>query len=209
MGYAHGTQWSEELITDKINRVIHTLGLNRFPTQHEMRDFYGNYSLAVKISKTGGAKYWANKMGYVVKRCESEFGEHFEMYVINDIRIHTGLESYKTKTRYPYDIVTNKHIKVDVKSSTINKNKQGYSYFSFNLEKREPTCDIYLLYCINDSNEPYKTLIVPSCYTYGQTQICITANKNSKWDKYKNNWKLFDLYNKFYADLLERKSMTM
>lgn len=205
MGHSHGIRWTEELMINDINRVIQFLGLNRFPTQHEINDFYGNSSLSQKISKTGGTKHWADKMGFDVKYCDSEFGESFEKYAINDIRIHTGLDSYKTKTRYPYDIATNKHIKVDIKSSTIVKSNNGFLYHSFKLEKREPTCDIYILYCINDNDKVYKTLIIPSCHVYGQTQISTTISGNSKWDRYEDNWNLFASYDRFYSDLMKQK----
>jgi len=201
IGHSHGTCWTDEMIVSEINRVVRSLGLDRFPTHSEMEHFYGNKSLTNKISKSGGTKYWANKLGYGVKKCESEFGDYFERYAMNDIFDHTGLNSYKNKIGYPYDITTNKHIKVDVKSSTIVENNHGYEYHSFNLEKKEPTCDIYILYCLNIRDIVYKTMIIPSCHVYGQTQIGISAYGISKWDKYKDKWSWFEIYNEFYKKL--------
>lgn len=136
------------MVASEINRVIQSLELDRFPTHSEIEKFNENKSLTVKISKSGGTKYLASKLGYVVKNCESEFGDYFERYTINDIHKHTGLK--------------------------------GYEYHSFSLEKRESTCDIYILYCLNNNNEIYKTVIIPSCHVYGQTQIGISAYGNSK-----------------------------
>lgn len=191
------------MVISEIERVIKSLELDRFPTHSEMIEYYGNEALTNKISKSGGTKYWANLLGYTVKDCESEFGDYFERYSIQDILTHTYLESYKNKVGYPYDITTNKHIKVDVKSSTIIENNNGYKYHSFNLEKKEPTCDIYILYCINDENKIHKTYIIPSCHVYGQKQIGISAFGRSKWDKYKDNWRIFEIYNEFYNKLVE------
>lgn len=201
MGYTHGTIWTEDLIKTQIIDVVETLGLNRFPTHKEIINFYGNMALANKISKSGGTKYWAEKLNYKVKNCDSEFGEYFEKYSIQDIYNHTGLNSYKNRVGYPYDITTNKHIKVDVKSSSIVINKNGCRYNSFNLEKSEPTCDIYLLYCLNDAKNIHKTLIIPSCVVYGQTQIGVSTYGWSKWGKYRDNWKIFDTYDEFYKKL--------
>ena len=185
----------------EIKRVIDSLELDRFPTHSEIEHFYGNKSLTNKISKSGGTKFWADKLGYGVKDCESELGDFYERYAIGDIHKHTGLVSYKNKVGYPYDITTNKHIKVDVKSSTIITNNKGYEFHSFNLEKKEPTCDIFILYCLNDNDEIYKTAIIPSCHVYGQTQIGISAHGISKWDKYMNKWSWFNKYNSFYEEI--------
>lgn len=201
IGHSHGTCWTDEMVVFEIKRVVQSLELDRFPTHSEIEQFYGNKSLTNKISKSGGTKYWASKLGYGVKDCESEFGDYFERYAIDDIYQHTGLSSYKNKVGYPYDITTNRHIKVDIKSSTIIENNYGYKFHSFNLEKKEPTCDIYILYCLNDNDEIHKTIIIPSCHVYGQTQIGISAYGNSKWDKYRNQWKWFEKYNDFYIKL--------
>ena len=202
IGHSHGTNWTDDLVISSIERVINSLELDRFPTHSEMVEFYGDRSLTNKISKSGGTKYWAARIGYSVKNCESEFGDFYERYSIDDILKNTKLKSYKNKVGYPYDITTNKHIKVDVKSSTIIENNNGYKYHSFNLEKKEPTCDIYILYCIDNSDLIYKTYIIPSCHVYGQTQIGISAYGISKWDRYKNNWAIFNTYNEFYQKLV-------
>lgn len=176
--------------------------MDKFPTHSEMIEYYGNKSLTNKISKSGGTKYWAELLGYGVKDCESEFGDYFERYAIQDIFDNTKLKSFKNKVGYPYDVTTNKHIKVDVKSSTIIENNNGYKHHSFNLEKKQPTCDIYILYCVDDENKVYKTYVIPSCHVYGQTQIGISAFGNSKWDKYRNKWDIFTTYNEFYQKLV-------
>lgn len=190
------------MVVAEIQRVIKALELERFPTHSEMVEFLGNKSLTNKISKSGGTKYWAKLLGYEVKVCESEFGNYFEKYSIEDITKNTGLQGYQNKVGYPYDITINKHIKVDIKSSAIIKNSNNYRYHSFNLEKKEPTCDIYILYCIDDNDEIYKKYIIPSCHLYGQTQIGISAFGNSKWDKYRDKWSVFNTYNEFYISLI-------
>lgn len=202
IGHSYGTTWTEELVEEEIKRAMNSLGLDRFPTHSELERFYGNKSLTNKISKSGGTKFWANKLGYGVKDCESEFGDYFERYALEDIFRHTGLESYKNKIRYPYDITVNKHIKVDVKSATVTEVKNGYKYNSFNLEKSEPTCDIYLLYSLNEMDKVHKTTIIPSCHVYGMTQIAIPVYRNSKWDRYRDNWFWFDKYNLFYKEII-------
>ena len=191
------------MVTSEINKIMKSLELDRFPTHSEIESFCGNKTLTNKIAKSGGTKYLADKLGYGVKHCESEFGNYYEEFAIGDINLHTGLVSYKNKVRYPYDITTNKHIKVDIKSSTIIMNDKGYEYYSFNLEKREPTCDIFILYCINNQKHNIdKTYIIPSCHVYGHTQKGVSAYGKSKWDKYKDQWIWFEKYNKFYNEVM-------
>lgn len=190
------------MVISEIQRVVKSLELDRFPTHSEMIEYFGDKSLTNKISKSGGTKFWANKMKFNIKDCESEFGDFYEKYAIKDILRHAGLSGYQNKAGYPYDLTINKHIKVDVKSSTVIENKNNYENHSFNLEKREPTCDIFILYCIDKNDDIHKTYVVPSCHVYGQTQVGISAYGNSKWDKYKNEWKIFNTYNDFYLTLV-------
>lgn len=193
------------MIEAEIKRVVEALELDRFPTHSEIEKFFGNKALTNKISKTGGTKHWAKVLGYGVKNCESEFGDRFERHAMHDIFNNVGLKSFKNKVGYPYDLATNSHIKVDVKSSTINE-RNDCSYFSFNLEKRFPTCDIFILYFINNADEICKTYIIPSCHVCGQTQIGITAYGKSKWDSYKDKWDIFHIYNEFYQILMSQKT---
>lgn len=202
IGHSHGKQWTDELVKSEIMRVVDSLGLDTFPTHSEIENFYGNKGLTMKISKSGGTKYWAEQLGLNIKSCESEFGDFYEKYSINDILNNTGLNSYQNKVGYPYDVTTNKHIKVDIKASSVAENNNGYKYNTFNLGKEEPTCDIFIFYCLNEDNNIHKTLIIPSCKLYNQTQLGTSVHGNSKWDKYINNWNIFKKYNEFYNSIL-------
>ena len=204
IGYSHGKKWTKEAIEVEIQKVMCALGLqNRFPTHSEIIGYTGNMKLTNAISKHGGTKYWASRMGCSIKRCESELGDYFEKYAMEDIFQKTRFNSEKMRVGYPFDILTNNFIKVDIKASHINMRSEHNKYYSFNLEKREPTCDIFVLYCIDDKEDICKTYIVPSCFTYGQTQIGISANGSSKWDKFKNAWFYFEKYNSFYNEIMK------
>lgn len=63
-----------------------------------------------KISKSGGTKYWANKLGFGIKHCESELGDFYEKYAIKDILLHTKLAGYQNKVGYSYCINENDKI---------------------------------------------------------------------------------------------------
>ena len=197
MGYTHGRKWSEDEVKKEIMNIVETLDLKHFPTQSQIINFYGNNSLANKISRSGGSKYYADLLGLEILYCESEFGNFFEELAIDEILENTGLSSLHTNAKYPYDLLTNGNIKVDVKASMKVKNKKAnLPYHSFNLEKREPTCDIFIFYCLNEDTEIEKRVIIPSCLLSGKTQVGMGGL--SKWDAYIDKWEYFDMYNKFY-----------
>ncbi|WP_252233748.1 hypothetical protein [Clostridium sp. ZS1] len=99
-------------------------------------------------------------------------------------------------TKHPYDLLVNDNVKIDVKSSNKYLSSAGWNSYSFNLEKFNPTCDIYIIYCIQDE----KLLIIPSKFLK-QTQLCIT-DKTSKYDIYKDRWDYIEQYNSFYKTVI-------
>jgi hypothetical protein len=184
-----------------IMRVKEEMGYNHFPTRSEIISFYGNESLTNRISRTGGTRYWANKLNLPIKSCESELGNKYELYAIEQIKDKTKLDARQTRPRYPYDIIVDSNIKVDVKVSKPFKNSKGVISNTFNLEKTEPTCDIFILYCLKENGEIYKTLIVPSCITQGKTQLGVGFV--SKWDIFADKWDYFGEYSKFNKAILK------
>lgn len=108
------------------------------------------------------------------------------------------------KPRYPYDLLTNGNIKVDVKTSRkLDRKNSAFPYYSFNLEKREPTCDIFIFYCLDVDCNIDRTVIIPSCIISGKTQIGMGGL--TKWEAYEDKWDYFDKYNEFYLDVLKTK----
>ena len=197
MGYTHGRKWSEDEVRKEIMNIVETLDLKHFPTKSQIINFYGNNSLANKISRSGGSRYYADLLKLEIVNYESEFGNFFEELAIDEILENTGFSILHTNARYPYDLLTNGNIKVDVKASKKVKNKNAnFPYHSFNLEKREPTCDIFVFYCLDENMEIEKRVIIPSCLLSGKTQVGMGGL--SKWDAYIDKWEYFDMYNKFY-----------
>lgn len=196
MGYTHGTAWTDEVIENKIMEVVQKLNLDHFPTHSEMIAALGNRGLAAKISKDKGTVFWAEKLGLPIKYSETSFGNRFEIKAISDIYESTGLHSVQTSSRYPYDLLVDNSVKIDVKVSKEFMNNCNAKSFSFNLEKREPTCDIFILYCLENDESVRKVLIIPSCSLLGQTQVGV--GDKSKWDFYINRWDFIKQYSDFF-----------
>lgn len=205
MGYAYGIEWTDELVQEKISLIVNTLDINHFPTHSDMENFYGNKKLSNRISKSGGTRYWADRMNLPIKNCESEFGNKYELLAIKQIKENVGLESYQTKPRYPYDLVTDNKIKVEVKVAYPHTDTDGVTTSRFNLEKTEPTCDIFILYCLKDNGDVYKTLIIPSCVLKGQKYVGVGLL--SRWDHFQDKWSYLTQYSEFYEDVLKNATI--
>lgn len=197
MGYTHGNKWSDDKVESEILRVIKELGIDHFPTHKEMKSVIGDKSLSCRISKTQGTVYWSEKLGIPIKYCKTNFGNKFELIAIDDIFENTMLSSSHTSMGHPYDIYVNNCVKVDVKVSKPFINNSGTAAFTFNLEKVIPTCDIYVLYCVDEKESVIKTIIIPSCMLFGQSQLGV--GMTSKWDMYKDKWNIISEYNKFFS----------
>lgn len=198
MGYTYGQRWTDELVEEKIKEVVKILNIDHFPTHKEMIAALGNKGLVNKVNKKG-TLFWAEKLDMQIKESETALGNKYELYAISDIFENTELTSVQTSSRHPYDLLTDNRVKIDVKISKGFINNCGAKAYTFNLEKREPTCDIYLLYCVNDANDIIKTLVVPSNILLGQTQLGV--GEVSKWDKYKDRWDLIIKTSEFFRNL--------
>ena len=197
MGYAHGTCWDEKLIESTLNDVIKKAKINTFPTHKQMNEVTGSMALTNAVSRHGGTRYWADKLGLEIKPSESRLGEEYELKCMEKVQ-HLGYRCEKTPVRYPYDLLVQSNIKVDVKCGNLYKGVQG-DYYTFNLEKKKPTCDIFVCYCI-ENDEIKKVLVIPSCELSGKTQLSVGKN-SSVYDRYIDMWDYFHLYDEFYFSL--------
>lgn len=200
MGYAHGIEWTDEKVIDAIQEIMDKLDLKTFPTKTEIKSYFHNTSLQDRIARTGGVRYWAERLNLPIKDCETKTGELFEQHCLCYLE-ELGYNVCTMKSRYPYDLSVNNNIKVDVKSGYMFHNYGNGEYFTFNLEKSYPTCDIFVVYCLNDDKSIAKTFVIPSVFLFGKTQLALGKNK-SKYDKFIDRWDYFEKYDKFYSNLI-------
>lgn len=199
MGHSHGIKWSERDIGEEIKAVMKIAKIDTFPTHSLMNEITGSAALSCAVSKNGGTTYWAQKLNVEIKPCESKMGYEFECKCMDFLESEFGYDCELTKARYPYDVIANRNIKIDVKSSHLYNCKSG-SFYTFNLEKKNPTCDIFVCYCI-DNEGLIRTYVIPSCVLSGITQLSI-GSISSKYDKYKDNWQLVHKYDEFYKRMI-------
>lgn len=201
MGYTHGNRWNDEKIEKEIRYVMEQAKIDTFPTRRICKEVTNNEALIVAISKRGGTKYWANKLGISIANSESKFGQEYESKCFSFLT-NKGYDCETTSVKYPYDILVNRNIKVDVKSSRLYKGVHG-DYYTFNLEKTKPTCDIFVCYCIDNETNIAKVYVIPSCQLSGKSQLSLGV-ASSKYDKFIDQWEWFEIYDKFYKSVLEK-----
>lgn len=186
MSYSHGIKWDEKKITEEILKMVKECKMDTFPTHSEMKSYFGNSKLICAVSKHGGTKYFSKITGLKTKDCESKFGDLFEFFCMKQIEEKLKLRCEKTKPRFPYDILVERAVKIDVKACREFKNYGKSSYYTFNLEKKEQSCDIFVFYCLDNESKIKKTLVIPSFVLSGKSQLSI--GKKSVYDDYQDKW---------------------
>ena len=195
------TKWTEEAIEKGIFEVMEKAEIKTMPTSSLITQITGRYSLSVAIQKHGGFAFWASKLGLEMSNCETRVGQSFENICINDL-IKFGYDCESTNARYPYDILAD-FVKIDVKVSNLYNGKTG-DFYTFNLEKSKPTCDIFVAYCIDERKDIKKVYVIPAVVLQGKTQLSI-GKTSSKYDKYLTAWDIVKKYNDFYRSIADEQ----
>lgn len=199
MGYTHGRKWSHLDICNEIYRVMNTLNIKRMPSAPECNLVTGNAALSSVITKRGGFNWLAKHLNLEQSECETRLGRNTEK-VIKEMIEELGYKVEHMSIKHPYDLLVNENIKIDVKASNKYFSKDNWTSYSFHLEKSNPTCDIYIIVCIDKDKNFERILVIPSKFLT-QTQLCISGSK-SKYDIYKDRWDYIDTYNSFYKSVI-------
>lgn len=196
MGYTHGIRWTDQEIEKEIKNVINALCIERMPTRKETVIVTKSNSLNCAICRTYKYSGWAKRLGLSIGNgSDTWFGKMYEEKATNLLML-LGYKVERMPTKHPYDLLLNDAIKIDVKAAKpyVQKNT-GNKYHTYNLEKRNPTCDIYLLFALDDTE---RIFIIPSLFV-NQTQIGI--GKDSKYNKFMDRWDYIKKFDHFYLGL--------
>lgn len=185
MGYSRGTRWTDELIREKIFEVKDALGLDRMPSRKECSDYFHNDSLTNAVTKRYTWYGLAEKYGLKIKESETYFGKTQESLAFEKLT-SLGFSVRRMSQNFPYDLLVNDCVKIDVKASHLYRGKCG-NFYTFNLEKPFATCDIYLLITLDEDNTETGTFIVPSKFVIANNQISM-GEKNSRYKRFENRW---------------------
>ncbi len=191
-------KWSNEKIKEELCKMVEKTNQKTFPTHSELNDFFGDSCLSNAIRRHGGTSFWAHQLNMEEKESESKDGYSYELKCRNDIFSILQLESENMIPRYPYDLLVEKCVKIDTKVSNIYNARNGARFFTCNIEKRNQTCDVYVVYLKNDEGKE-RVLIIPSIVISGKTQLSIGEHK-SIYYKYENRWDIIEKYYKFMVE---------
>lgn len=190
--------WNEDKLQGELRALIDEMGINRMPSASEIKKKTGRDRLINAIDRNGGFRYWSNKLGLNMKSSDTLHGWIYEDMVQEKLE-SMGYTVERMRTRYPYDMIVNSFVKVDVKGSKKYIGKKG-NFYSFNTEKPCATCDVYILCLIGVKDEITKILIVPARDVQRNTQISI-GEINSKYMKYVDRFDLLDKYCEFFTNM--------
>ena len=101
-------------------------------------------------------------------------------------------------TNFPYDLLVNDCVKIDVKASKLYNGKQG-SFYSYRMGKPFATCDFYLLFAINNDMAE-RIMVVPSNHVITNHQISV-GEHDSIYHKYIDKWELISSLSEFWNKL--------
>jgi hypothetical protein len=197
MAYAHGVQWNEQKIIDEIINICKILMIDRFPSREEIKSVRNDEALHSAICRNGGYKYYSNILCLQMKASETLTGWQFEDIAKESMETCLGYKVEKMPTKYPYDLLVNDFVKVDVKCARPFC-MRGDRVHTFGINKKHSTCDIYVIYALSEDDRIERTFIIPG-HELKVVTMCIGLN--SKYNKYVDRWDYFDMYNQFYKSL--------
>lgn len=198
MGYTHGTKWTDELIKQKVLEVIDALKLDRMPSRKECENYFHNTALTNAISDRCGWYNLAKELGIEIKESETHFGKTYEARATEMLQ-GMGFEVRRMSQNFPYDLLVDDCVKIDVKASRLYRGKQG-NFYSFNLEKSFATCDFFILLTVSDDDTIERKMIVPSSHVIANNQISVGEHK-SKYYQYTDRFDLIENAVTFWTNL--------
>ncbi|TDT63401.1 hypothetical protein [Fonticella tunisiensis] len=197
MGYIQGIKWTEEKIEQEIRKVMAALHIYRMPSRSEIKSVLKDNALCNKISRTGGFKYWADRLGLDMKESDTKTGKRYEVEAANMLRAR-GYEVEQMSIKHPYDLLVNGKIKIDVKVGRPYMLRGESRVHTFRTEKRHATCDLYLIFALDEHEEIERIFIIPG-YELKVVTMCI--GRDSKYNKFIGRWDLIEQYDRFYKSL--------
>lgn len=193
MGHAFGEYWTQEKILQSVKDCMDATGLTRMPSRSELSGYYGNNKVTNAIKRLPGGYYKVTELLKIeMKESETQFGKYGEELAIKLLEEH-GFSVERMTTRYAYDLYVNGSVKVDVKTARPSRANKSFCY-SFNLEKRFPTCDVYFLIAKNEEKE--SIYIVPA--SINQTQIGLGTG-TTVYSKYQDRYDIITDMSKAFA----------
>lgn len=192
-------KWNDNMIEDEIIEISNSILNGEFmPTSSQVINFKGDSKLHNKISKTLGYRGWAEKLGLKLQYSETKLGEDYEE-VAKLILENLGYNVKNMSTQYPFDLLIDGLVKVDVKCGSAYYNKDGVRLHTFGINKDIPTCDIYIIFALDEYGKNIeRTFVIPSHHLQMKS---LSIGADSKYNRYINMYRYIDKYKEFKMSL--------
>lgn len=190
--HTHGKFWTEELVHSEILSCMKILDIERMPTSGELLLLNRN-DLHQKISKTKKYSGWAAQLGLKRKESCTKEGQDREENIYN-LLIEKGHEVERMSTGFPYDLLVDGSVKIDVKSANPLLSN-GSVVHTFGISKIKPTCDVYICLALDEDGNIGRCMVIPSHFLKIVT-LCI--GKNSKYNRFIDQWEYIEKYSEFF-----------
>lgn len=164
------------------------------PTTSQVLEIKGDSKLHNKIAKGLGYRGWAEKLGLKLQNSETKLGEDYEEVATNILE-ELGYRVSSMDTQYPFDLLVNNLVKIDVKCACAYFNKDGSRLHTFGLNKEIPTCDIYMIFALSeDGLNTERVFVIPSHHIQMKS---LNIGADSKYNKYIEKYDYIDRYEEF------------
>jgi hypothetical protein len=191
-------KWKYDNIKQRIYEIMNELNINRMPSQSEILLIEKNNSLCVAIHRSLSFYGWAKELGLDIKDSETLMGISFQEICSQEL-IRLGYIVENTTIKATYDLLINNNIKIDVKSGCAYYDSHGSRIHAFGINKKFPTCDLYIIYALDENGiKIERTFIIPS---KNLKLITMCIGKDSKYNKYIDQWDYIQQYDQFYKQL--------
>ncbi len=188
--------WTDEKIETEIMNISSALGIKRMPTSSELKTL-GRNDLHCKISRTKKYSGWAEHLGLDRKQSETLMGQGYEDFITKELE-NQGHKVERMSTKHPYDLLINDTVKVDVKAGK-SYIMRGSRVHSFGINKKDQTCDIYIVLAIDEKDAIERTFIIPSHFLK-VVSLCI--GRESKYNKFIDRWDYIKTYSAFFGKVV-------
>ena len=198
MRETNGRVWSYELVKQKVFEVVDALCLDRMPSRSECDGYFHDSRLSNVITKKYGWYTLASELGLNIKDSETKFGKDYEALAAEMLK-SMGFEVRRMSQNFPYDLLVDDCVKIDVKASRLYRGKTG-NFYSFNLDKPFATCDFFCLITVSDDGNIERKMIVPSSEVIANNQISV-GEHNSKYHKFTDRFDLIENASNFWSGI--------
>lgn len=189
------SKWTLEKIEEELIDYVKEKKLNRMPSKPELiKD--GRNDIGNALTRYKGMRYWAERTGLPLKQSETNKGNRYER-VTKTLLEEKGHQVKEMTTKYPYDLLVNENVKIDVKVSSPG-DLRGWRCHTFRPSKEYPTCDLYICIALDEKEEIEKIYIIPSKFAQ-VTTLCI--GEESKYKGFIGRWDYVDRYTEFYRSI--------